>query len=40
MEPRPPASDTATTRSGVSLPPAMGAWITGKVMPRRVMKGV
>src|SRR5688572_30308713 len=35
MQPSPPAFDTAATRAGVSPPPAIGAWMTGALRPKR-----
>ena len=35
MKPSAPALQTAATRSGVSPPPANGAWIIGCVRPKR-----
>src|SRR5207244_2015214 len=35
MKPKPPASPTAATSSGVSPPPASGAWMTGWIIFKR-----
>ena len=38
MEPNAPAFETAATRSGVSPPPAIGAWMIGCASPKRCIK--